>query len=116
MDAYSSAAHTGMECSVSIPRTRLRGLKATVGNLGRLGASVWLHKQDLQGNALEHGESFELDIPLPENESFPPRTLNAFGSVIRTGDGVQGKQWVVIRFHSLQFRGAERPGEDSARL
>ncbi len=107
-----------IECCISIPRRKLRGLRATVEQLHRLGASVSLCKQDLKGYSLAPGEGFELDIRLPENGSFPPRTLNALGSVLRTGDGVEGRQWVVVRFHSLQFRGtgAGRQREDSASL
>ncbi len=118
MGIDGAEANRNIECRVSIPGTNLRGLKATVSKLHRLGASVWLCKQDLQGNLLECGEGFQLNIRLPENASFAPRTLNALGSVVRTGDGRQGRQWVVIRFHSLQFRGAamERQGENSASL
>jgi hypothetical protein len=105
-----------IECSVSIPRTNLRGLKATVRKLDRLGATVWLMSDDLHGQTVAIGEGVELDIRLPENKSFLPRTLIAIGNAIRVGDGIPGRLWVVIRFRSLQFRdlGAEEPGGTAA--
>jgi hypothetical protein len=107
-----------IECNVSIPRTNLRGLKAIVRKLDRLGATVWLGSNDLQGHTIAIGEGVELDIRLPENRSFRPRTLNAIGTAIRVGEGIPGRLWVVVRFRSLQFRGigAEEPGETAASL
>ena len=112
----AEASSRTIECSVSIPRTNLRGLKATVRKLDRLGATIWLESDDLEGHTVAIGEGVELDIRLPENRSFRPRTLNAIGSVIRVGDGIPGRLWVVVRFRSLQFRdlGAEELGGTAA--
>jgi hypothetical protein len=105
-----------IQCSVSIPRTNLRGLKATVRKLDRLGATVWLGTEDLQDHTVAVGDGIELYIRLPENKNFLPRTLIAIGNAIRVGDGIPGRLWVVVRFRSLQFRdlGAEELGGTAA--
>jgi hypothetical protein len=105
-----------LKCSAAIPKANLRGLSAGVRTLDRLGATVCLQEVELGGSTVEVGDGIELDIRLPQNKSFEPRTLSAIGSAIRVSDGVPGRLWLVIRFHSLQFRGAtaERPGETAA--
>ena len=80
-------------------------MDAVVRGLDRFGATLWLEKDDLHGRTLQVGDGFEFDIRLPENDGFEPRTLNAIGSVIRVSESRPDKLGVVIRFHSLHFRG-----------
>jgi len=105
-----------LQCSARIPKAGLQGLAVGVRRLDRLGATVCIQPEQLGGSVIETGDNIELDLPLPQNKMYRPRTLSFVGSIIRTSHGVAGKLWLVVRFHSLHFRGAAavRPGEEAA--
>jgi hypothetical protein len=104
MNGNLTGSSRSIRCSVLISRWNIRGLQGIIRRLDRLGATLWLEKENLRGYSLQTGDGMELDIRLPENDLFKRRTLNAIGRVIRIGERQPDKLWVVIRFRSLQFR------------